>query len=244
MSTGAKVAIGLAVGFVGLFVVLIAAVTLLGSNASTEFDQVGQSIGGPSPTSADRPDDPSDSFTLPEGFTKFDDPDGAFALGLPPSWVTVPLDAADLDGAGGRVSDDPTIAKAIDDAIAQAAGNIVFFAVDGADNEDPFVANLNILSFEAPATDQAQLLEQINLVVKPQLEGLGVTGFVAEAYDSNDLIGAAVTYSSPPGATVAAKGLQFYLADDDTVWVLTFTSDHLDEQRATFYLVASSFDPG
>jgi Flp pilus assembly pilin Flp len=241
MPTAAKVAIGVVGGVIALAVVLIAAVTLLGTNASTRFEQVGQSIGG-SPTTGDT--SPDDELAVPDGFTAFEDPDGAFALALPKGWVTVSLDAADLENAGAQYSNDPKVAEAIDAAIAAAAGNVLFFAIDGGDTNDAFVANLNVLSFPAGGVaDTGSLLEQIDSFVRPQLESLGVTGFRAQGYSGSSLLGAEVSYAAPPGTNASAEGLQYYLVDGGTVWVLTFTTDHLQDDRASFEQVAATFEP-
>ncbi len=233
MSTGAKVAIAAVCGVVLLFVVLIAAVTLLGSNAESRFEEVGGRIDFGTTTV------PAPPFIAPEGYIAFNDPEGEFSMHLAPGWVGAQL-RGDREGLGRRVvPNDPAIAEAIDTAVASFPSEIVLFALDIGDvGGDLYTSNLNVLSTPRLGVS----LDELEATIPDELASVGGTNVVITSTQLSTGEGLRTSFSfEPDGELGGVAGLQYIAVTEDTVWVLSFASDNIAGLAERFDVMARSF---
>jgi hypothetical protein len=219
MSTGAKV--GLVVGAIaGVVVLLVAVVALLGSSDTGK---------GAVPVTE----------VVPESFVHVEDPDGEFALDLHPAWVGVSL-RGDVEGAGARTApDDPERAAAIDNVVAAVPRELVFVALDGEVlGQDRFVPNINL----DPVPRRGATIDEYEVGIPHNVEAFGATDAEVERVTTSEGEGLRMTYRfSGAGALAGVEGRQYYFFAEDTVWILTLTSDDMVTDAEHFDDSASSF---
>lgn len=220
MSTGAKVALVLGIPL-GLLVVLVMVVTLLGTS--------------------DDPDAVPVTAVVPESFVRFEDPAGEFTIEIEPEWISLSL-RGDLTGLGAQTApEDPDQAAAIDAAVAAAPRQLVFAALDPENlGTARFVANINI----APVPRDGASIDVIEREIPASVELFGAGDAVVERVETSNGDGLRMSYRFEPGGPLSGvEGLQYYLIGEETVWVLTLTSDDMAGDRADFEASVEAFSP-
>jgi hypothetical protein len=153
---------------------------------------------------------------VPEGFDLFADHDGSFALVVPDGWETVLMDSESVRRARDRLEDDePEVAEALATVERVVGDRGQAFAAE-LDDEDGFVANLNLLLVPRSSGSLAELAESDRL----GLEQAGAQVGDARAVRIGDRQGLIVDVIVPsPTRTITER--QLYIASGYRVYVLT-----------------------
>ncbi len=219
MSSGTKAGI-IAASVIGAFVVLIAAVTLLGEESTSRFSSTGSAIGD---ASDDRDDEPDPSaggpVDVPEGFEVIEG-DGV-SIAAPGDWTV--LDAGDVDMTSDEFTEafpdaPPEMVEQGADMFAQGAVLVAFDFTDAA-----FASNVNIIDVpgEAPlglVSDQAQ--QQIQALGGEVLDH----GTVDVAVGEVARVEYTLAVTLPDGSTTPTGGVQFYVPLDGRTYIITVSS--------------------
>ena len=217
MSTGAKVAIALVGGLVGLIVLSVLAVMLLGEEAETSFSRTGTAIdGGDTEDGGDGGGPPAE---VPGGLTTLEG-DGV-SIAAPDGWQEIAPDDFNMSPEEfERAFPDapPELLEQATTAFSQGAKLIAF------DVENPdFSSNVNIASF--PGEAPLSLLES---QATNQLESLGGTVVSSEpvTVPAGDAIRVEYTLdvAGPSGDAVTANGVQYYVHSGGRTYVVTVTT--------------------
>lgn len=220
MSTGRKVA--LTVGaIVGVLAVLATVVALLGTS-SDDTDAAPA----------------SEPVEVPASFVPFEDPEGEFALSVDPGWINLSL-RGDVTGLGAATApDNPARAAAIDGAVAAAPRQVVFGSLDTDRLETGlFVPNIILM----PLPRDGATIEEIQAEILLSVEAFGASDAHVERVQTSEGDGLRMTYRFSEGGPLAhVEGIQYYVLDADTVWVLTMTSDDMATDRPAFHASATS----
>lgn len=220
MSTGAKVALVLGIPL-GLLVVLVMVVTLLGTS--------------------DDPDAVPVTAVVPESFVRFEDPAGEFTIDIEPEWISLSL-RGDLTGLGAQTApDDPELAAAIDATVAAVPRQLVFAALDPENlGTAGFVTSINIV----PVPRDDATLGDIEREIPASVELFGAEDPKVERVDMDNGAGLRMSYRFKLGGPLSGvEGLQYYVLGEETVWVLTLTSDDMVTDRPDFEASVEAFSP-
>jgi hypothetical protein len=226
MSTGRKLLIGVAVVAAPFLVILLPLGVLV---AIFGDDNV---VSGPT------------AVTLgdtPHSFVRFEDPAGEFTIEIEPEWISLSL-RGDLTGLGAQTApEDPDQAAAIDAAVAAAPRQLVFAALDPENlGTARFVANINI----APVPRDGASIDVIEREIPASVELFGAGDALVERVETSNGDGLRMSYRFEPGGPLSGvEGLQYYLIGEETVWVLTLTSDDMAGDRADFEASVEAFSP-
>ena len=218
MSTGAKVAIALAGGFVVLVVLSILAVALLGEETEKRFERTGEAIGR-DPTDP-APADIPDGYTLVEG-------DGV-SIAAPESWMEVSAEDFTLSPEEMREA----FPDAPDAYIEQASSFFEQGAVLVAFERDAAAPD-NISIGEFPGTASFSTYQQS---VKAEAEALG--GRILDTSTVELPAGEAsrVEYEAKvvgfDGEPVVFSGVQFHVPVEDRTYLITITMGQGDPDLA------------
>jgi hypothetical protein len=217
MSTGAKVAIAVVGGVVGLIVLSIAAIALLGDEAETSFQRTGSAIDSGDDADSTDGGSPVEPVDVPDGYAVIEG-DGV-SIAAPDDWQEVDPDDFQMTPEEFEKAFPDAPPGFVDQATAafQQGAALVAFDVD-----DQLGANVNIASF--PGEVPLSLVES---QAKSQLESLGgtvdsskrVTVPAGEAHR----IDYTIDVSGPGGSSVAVSGVQFYVVADGHTHVVTIT---------------------
>ena len=163
----------------------------------------------------------------------FESPDG-FRVTLPSQWVTLDVSADDVDSALGDVYDtlNPETVEAMRNAFASGI-EFSLYAIDY--TGDP---NVNVLVVPRSPLDTVENLQK--LLPTQLAEMFDATVLSAEAVEYGGLEGVEIVYEAefPAGD---AEGHQYYLLDEEVVFVFTFTTFDPESDRAEFQRVMESF---
>jgi hypothetical protein len=220
MSTGAKVALVLGVPL-GLLAVLVMVVTLLGTSDDPEAVPV--------------------TAVVPESFVRFTDPGGEFTIDIEPAWIGLSL-RGDLTGLGAETApDDPELAAAIDASVAAAPRQLVFAALDRETlGTARFVASINIV----PVPRDNATIDDIEREIPASVELFGAEDPQVARVETSNGAGLRMSYRFEVGGPLSGvEGLQYYVLGDETVWVLTLTSDDMVMDRPDFEASVEAFSP-
>ena len=216
MSTGAKVALALVGGLIGLIVLSVIAVSLLGTEAETSFEETGTAIDG---SDDDDEDDPAPTAAdLPAGYAVIQG-DGV-SIATPEEWEEVdPDDFAMTDEEFEAAFPDapPGFLEQASAAFDQGATLVAF------DLDDQFSSNVNIASFpgEAPLSMlESQATTQLETLDGHVVSSDPVTVPAGDAVRVEYTIPVTV----PGGSSVQANGVQFYVVADGRTHVITITT--------------------
>lgn len=221
MSRGAKVALILGIPL-GLLVVLVMVVTLLG-------------------TSSDDPEVVPVTAAVPESFVRFEDPAGEFTIDIEPEWISLSL-RGDLTGLGAKTApDDPELAAAIDATVAAVPRQLVFAALERETlGTARFVASINIV----PVPRDGASIDVIEREIPSSVELFGAGDAEVERVETSNGDGLRMSYRFEQGGPLSGvEGLQYYVLGEETVWVLTLTSDDMAMDQADFEASVAAFAP-
>ena len=209
MSTGAKVAIALAMGLVGLIVLSVLAIALLGDEAETQLEPTGGAIDGGSP--------PEDAV-VPDGY-KLIEGDGV-SIAAPDDWQELAPDDFEMTPDELEEAFPGAPPAFLDQATAafEQGATLVAFDVDR-----DFSSNVNVASF--PGEAPLSLLEE---QATAQLEALGGTVVSTEPLRVPAGDALRIEYhldvAAPDGSSVPADGVQYYVVADGRTHVVTVTT--------------------
>lgn len=167
----------------------------------------------------------------------FADPAGEFEISVPESWLAIST-RGDLQGVGDReFPDEDDRARALDQLLSGMPRMIVFAALRGEELGDPFVTNVNVVS--VPTPDGADDLDDVEANAPAEVEA--VTGADQQGDAARVTLAAGeavrVEYDTPGGIEV----VQYYVLDGATLWSITMNTTDLDDDRALFDAMASTF---
>jgi hypothetical protein len=211
MSTGAKIAIAVVVGFFGLILISVLAIAVLGTDSESSFEATGSTLDG---------GDGSDAGTadVPEGYEVIEG-DGV-SIAAPDHWQEVSAD----DFAMSEEEFAEAFPDAPESLIEQGANAVDSGAVLVAyDFESERFDNVNILEMGGVPP-----LDVIEAQARLELEAVGADIVSLDEADvpAGDALRAeyTVTLNAPDGP-VDVHGVQYYVVTDDEAFVVTFSGD-------------------
>jgi hypothetical protein len=199
----------------------------------------------PSPSAAASPSPDASTITGATGTVTI--PGGGLTITLADGWQAYELDAVGLEAIGDLFPPDSQIGQLLGgQAGSLAAAGVKLWAIDPRSGSivDEFAPTLNVIEQPMPAGLSIELLGQL---AKAQLEGLDAASDVV--VDSVELpAGPAVkaTYRLDQpladGSAISAVGTQYYLANDESLFIVTFTAaaEAADELAPVFDAMAES----
>ena len=215
MSTGAKVAIAVVGGVLGLIVLSVLAIALLGDETESSFESTGTAIDG------DDPDDGSDpeAVEVPDGYVLIEG-DGV-SIAAPDGWREVDPEDFDMSPEEFEAAFPDAPPGFLDQATAAFEQGATLVAFD---RDLDSGANVNIASF--PGEVPLSLLEDQAIT---QLETLDGTVISSESVTvpAGDAHPHRVHASMSPLRTARrsrANGVQFYVVTDGHTHVVTITT--------------------
>lgn len=117
---------------------------------------------------------------------------------------------------------------------------IKLFAVDIFGDDPEFVSNVNVGVFERGPIDDIDLIEQ---VVPQQVELFGGDLVALERVQIPSGEALRAVYDLPIGGGYVAKGQQYWMASETSVYVVTFTDTEDGRHSSTFSEVIETFQP-
>lgn len=174
-------------------------------------------------------------------------PGGGLTITLADGWQAYELDAAGLEAIGELFPEDSQIGQLLGgQAGSLAAAGVKLWAIDPRDASvvDDFAPTLNVIEQPMPAGLSIELLGQL---AKAQLEGLEASSDVTvESVElpAGPAVKATYRLDQPlaDGSAVSAAGTQYYLASEDSLYIVTFTaaSEAATELEPVFDAMAES----
>lgn len=193
------------------------------------------------PTTTTEPTTTTTTIAVLPGYELIEIEDGDVRMTIPESWVTVDLtqdDWEELLTEGLAALPDAAGILTEEAQLVIATGGLLL-AYDLEHQDEDFITNLNILGSERTAADQPAVVES---VLADQLVQFGA---VAPAVDAVELpIGPAIkaSYSFAPETGFTHEAVQYYVFGSETVYIVTFSTEHLIELEFVFETIMSTFD--
>jgi hypothetical protein len=197
----------------------------------------------PSPAASASPD--ASSITGATGTVTI--PGGGLTITLADGWQAYELDAAGLEAIGELFPPDSQIGQLLGgQAGSLAAAGVKLWAIDPRIGSivDDFAPTLNVIEQPMPAGLTIELLGQL---AKAQLEGLDAASDVsvdAVELPAGPAVKATYRLDQPlaDGSAISAVGTQYYLANEESLFIVTFTAaaEAADDLAPVFDAMAGS----
>jgi len=170
-----------------------------------------------------------------------------FRITLPEGWQAIEMSQESIAAIGDMFPADSDIGQLLQSqAGSLALAGVKLFAIDSRPGSvvDGFAPNLNVLVQPRPAGLSIELLAT---VAQQQLSA--IDAFSGVTVDSVDLPAGpaikatyAVSQTRTDGSTVEARGTQYYLASDDSLFIVTMTGAPAGGPSGTFDEMADSIE--
>jgi hypothetical protein len=178
---------------------------------------------------------------VPVGYELAEIKDENIRLALPQSWVIIDLTQEDWEELLVEGFEEfPEAAALVGEegqAIISQGG--LLLAYDLEHQDDDFITNLNMLSIERGPLDDPEVIIP---VLTQQLEQIGVENLAIDLLEVP--LGSAIkaSYGMPPETGFTHTAIQYYVFGPDTVYIITFSTEHVLDLEFTFDTIVSTFD--